>query len=151
MEDLHNRRHDDVLRHKPDWLSVMIGINDVYRTLANQPTAVPPGKFEKLYRSILERTRAATKAKIVLIDPFCISTDKNSQSFRAQVLRVLPDYIRVVHKMAREFHALSVQTHDVFQRQLKYYPADTFCPEPVHPYPSGHMVNAEALLRELGW
>ena len=41
--------------------------------------------------------------------------------------------------------------HDIFQRLLKTYSADQFCPEPVHPSPAGHTVMAEAWLREMGW
>jgi len=33
VEDLRNRWHDDVLRHRPDWVSVMVGINDLHRVL----------------------------------------------------------------------------------------------------------------------
>jgi lysophospholipase L1-like esterase len=39
-----------------------------------------------------------------------------------------------------------VRLHDVFQRQLQYRDADTFCPEPVHPNHTGHIVIAQALL-----
>lgn len=35
--------------------------------------------------------------------------------------------------------------------QLKHRPADIFCPEPVHPYLSGHLVIALGLLEVLGW
>ena len=59
--------------------------------------------------------------------------------------------IQVVEKLADEFEAVHIRTHDAFQRQLKYRPREHFCPEPVHPYPSGHMVIALALLEGLGW
>lgn len=148
---LRNRWHDDVLRHKPNWVSIKIGINDLHRKFNPNAEQIPPDRYETLYREILDRTRKSTKAKIVLIDPFYISTETDRASFRAEVLKLLPQYIARVGKLAREYKTLHVRTHDVFQEQLRYRPADRFCPEPVHPWPSGHTVIALELLKALGW
>lgn len=151
VEDLRNRWIDDVLAHKPDWVSVMVGINDLHRTLRGEPTAVPPEKFERLYRECLELTRERTSARLILLDPFYISTDFDSGSFRSKVLSLLPEYLAVVEKLAREFGAVHVRTHERFQQLLRHHPPGRFCPEPVHPNLSGHLVIALALLEALGW
>lgn len=151
VEDLRHRWHDDVLALRPDWVSILIGINDLHRTLRESPTGVPPEKYARLYREILERTREATSARIVLMDPFYISTDPDPHSERGRVLRLLEEYLEVVHGLAREFGTFHVPTHALFQEQLRYRPAETFCPEPVHPHPAGHAVIAHGLLRTLGW
>jgi lysophospholipase L1-like esterase len=149
--DLQNRWEDDVLRHQPDWITVKIGINDLHRGWAPPPAvAVTPEIFEAAYRDILTRGKA-NGAKLLLIDPFYISQDRNENSARKRVLDYLPEYISVVDKMAAEFDALQVKTQDLFQEQLKYRPADYFCPEPVHPYASGHHVIALGLLDKLNW
>src|SRR5208282_5926047 len=99
-----NRWTDDVLRHKPDWLAVKIGINDLHQALANTPRAVPPELFENTCDEILSRTREALPScRFLLVDPFYISLDAKSLSARAQVLRLLPRYIAVVHRMSRKF------------------------------------------------
>jgi hypothetical protein len=64
---------------------------------------------------------------------------------------MLNGYLEVVEKLAKEFDALHVYTHEKFQQQLCHRPASHFCPEPVHPYPSGHMIIALSLLEVLGW
>lgn len=148
--DLQNRWHDDVLRHKPDWVTVKIGINDLHRFMNQTETQVSPQRFEEGYRDILTRTRESG-AQIVLIDPFYISTDTASGQLRSRVLELLPEYIAVVRQMAREFETLHVATHELLQRQLEFRPADYFCPEPVHPYSSGHHVIAHGLLQAIGW
>jgi len=38
-----------------------------------------------------------------------------------------------------------VKTHELFQELLKYHEPDIFCPEPVHPNLTGHLVIAEAV------
>lgn len=151
VEDLRNRWHDDVLFYQPDWLTVKIGINDLHRTLAGGPTSLPPEKYEHLYREILQITREKTNARIVLIDPFYLSTDTDPGSFRGRVLQILSGYLSVVDKLSQEFQTLHVRTHERFVEQMRYRPADTFCPEPVHPYISGHLIIALGLLESWGW
>jgi lysophospholipase L1-like esterase len=143
--DLKNRWDDDVLREKPDWLSIKIGINDLHRTKDNQPTAVPPDTFRSAYRDILDRSKRAGIRNIVLIDPFYLSTDKHGDSHRATVLKMLPDYIGIVHEMAKAYKTRHVATQELFERQMKYRAPNDFAPEPVHPYRLGHMVMADAL------
>jgi len=139
-----------VIRHQPDWVTIKIGINDLHRTLG-EPGSLPPKRYEELYRQILQLTVEQTKAKVILIDPFYISTDSENGSHRSTVLGMLPGYLRVVAKFAKEFGTGHVRTHAAFQRQLKFRDPDRFCPEPVHPYLSGHAVIAFGLLQALNW
>jgi len=151
VADLRERWHDDVLVLKPDWVSILIGINDVHRTLRNEPTAVSPDRYERLYRECLSLTKERTTARLVLMEPFYISTDTETDSWRMKVLRALDDYRTVVRKLANEFGAIFVPLHDLFQEQLRYRPADMFCPEPVHPNSVGHLLIAYAWLKAMGW
>lgn len=147
---LRNRWHDDVLRHRPDWLSIKIGINDLHSVLRNDPDGVPPKRFAEAYEDILTRTRdALPRCRILLIDPFYISTETSKNSFRRSVLELLPQYVAVVDRLSRRFHTRRVRTHEIFQGLLKHRDPDTWCPEPVHPNPVGHLVIAEAVYTAL--
>ena len=150
VEDLFNRWYDDLILLKPDWVSILIGINDLHRFMADS-TALPPDKYENLYRTILKRTKQETKAKIILLEPFCISSDFESGGFRSRVLKLMPDYIKVVRGLAEEFDTFLVKTHDIFRKQLKYRPADTFSPETIHPNQTGHLVIAHELLKVINY
>jgi lysophospholipase L1-like esterase len=150
VQNLCDRWSDDVLYFKPNWVSIKIGINDLHRTLAQTPEAVPPAAYEKTYRSLLQRTKDAG-ANILLIDPFYISIETNADSYRKKVLDFLPEYLHIVAMLSKEFQALHIRTHELFMEQLKYRPASYFCPEPVHPYTSGHLVIAHGLLEILDW
>ena len=148
--DLADRWTDDCLRHRPDWLSVKIGINDLHCTLGNTPQAVPAEKFEEVYDRILERTREALpKCRILLIDPFYISADTAGPSFRNEVLKLLPRYIQVVHEMSRKHGTRLVRTHEMFKGLIRRHDPDLFCPEPVHPNLTGHLAIAEAVYQAL--
>ena len=152
IRDLANRWSDDVVRYKPDWVSIKVGINDSHTWLNNvEGRSVSPTEYAELYRDILERTSKQTRAKLILMDPFYISTDRAVGSFRREVLKHLPSYIRIVQAMARKYKARRVKTHQSFANLLKYHPPDRFCPEPVHPYGSGHLVMALEWLKAMGW
>ncbi len=149
--DLQNRWTDDVLRHKPNWLSIKIGINDVHRTLRNTEDAVPVERFTKAYDEILSRTvKKLPRVKLLLIDPFYMSRETSTESFRHTVLRELPRYIAAVHRLSRRYKTRLVKTHDLFQNLLKYREPDFCCNEPVHPNQSGHLLIAEAVYNQLG-
>lgn len=147
--DLKQRWEDDVIREQPDWISVMIGINDLHRHLRRDPAAVGPGLFRSTYHEILARSRKAARARLVLLDPFYLSTDRDSGSFRAQVLKLLAQYTRIVRDLARTFSALHVPTQRLFERQMAHRPPNDFAPEPVHPCRAGHLVIAQALYETL--
>jgi lysophospholipase L1-like esterase len=144
---LKDRWADDVLVHNPDWVSVLIGINDLHRRFNPDPQLhIPVEKYREAYLQFLTRTKEKTDAKIILMDPFYMSKETNSNSQRKTVLDAIPDYIAVVKEMADKFDALHIPMHKIFQRQLQYRTPDTFCCEPVHPNPTGHSVIANAWL-----
>ncbi|MDD5484243.1 MAG: SGNH/GDSL hydrolase family protein [Kiritimatiellae bacterium] len=141
-----SRWGDDVLRHKPDWLSIKIGINDLYTHLRDPASGVSPEKFEEDYRKILRRTRRELpRCKILLIQPFYITRETSRDSFRRQVLDILPQYLKIVARMSGEYKTRLLKTHAMFQKLLKYYEPDTFCNEPVHPNLTGHVAIASAV------
>lgn len=146
---LRDRWEDDVVRHQPNWVSILIGINDLHSYLLNSQPYVPVDVYRQAYNDILNMTREKTDANIVLLDPFYISIAGSGQSFRTKVLETLPEYIAVVREMAAKYETLHVPMHDIYQEQLKYRDAETFCPEPVHPNHTGHIVMANALLEAL--
>ena len=149
VSDLHGRWRDDVLSHRPDRLSVKIGINDLHSALGGGPDAVPPERFEALYDEILGLTARELGCPVILISPFYISLNEDGDAFQAQVLDLLPRYIEVVERMSEKYGTRLLRLHDIFQDQLRHRGAEAFCPEPVHPNHAGHTVIAQALLRAL--
>ncbi len=150
VTDLHARWTDDVLYHRPDFMVMMIGINDLHSHLRGGEGAVGPELFERTYDELLRRTREQLSCEILLLAPFYISRDHGGQSFRSQVLALIPRYVDVVRRMSERHGTRFVDLHALFQRLLEHLEADAFCPEPVHPNHTGHMVIAQAVQDALG-
>jgi len=149
VTDLQGRWAEDVMAHRPDWLSVKIGINDLHSFLSGAPGGVDVATFRETYDAILRDAMEGLGPKLVLIDPFYVARADTPDAFQQQVLKLIPEYIGVVHDMANKHGARLVQTHEAFRRQLEYRDPAHFCPEPVHPYRNGHMVIANAVLEAL--
>jgi lysophospholipase L1-like esterase len=150
--ELRNRWNNDVITHYPDWLSVKIGINDLHRHIAgNDNGQLSPEGFYKIYDQLLSSTvKKLPKCRMILIDPFYISkADEMGDSFRTKVMKILPEYINYATSLSKKYKTLHVQTHESFQKLIKYQHPDSYCNEPVHPFSSGHLMIAEEVYKVL--
>ena len=148
--DLKKRWEDDVIYHKPDWLSVLVGINDLHQVLGKDVgwESFTTEHYLNNYREILKWTKEKLNCQVVLMEPFYISVDKGDV-WRGTVLKLLEDYRKIVWQMSQEFQTSLIKLQDIFQNCLKYYDSETFCLEPVHPNLTGHTIIAWHFFRAL--
>jgi lysophospholipase L1-like esterase len=147
VRHLKNRWQDDVIAEKPDWLSVKIGINDVWRTFGEKVhEAVPIDEFETTYRELLTQAVEQTGAKLILAEPYVIEADKNNP-FRAK----MDQYGQVVRKIAGDFGAINVRTQQAFDVALQTTTPDDWAADKIHPNTPGHAIIALAFLRAIGF
>lgn len=124
---------DDVIIHKPEWLTINIG-NDLLKTTRQNQDHVPTELFRNVYNDILSNAKSKLpETDILFIEPIYISVEINKQSFRKSVLDLLQEYIGIVREISKIYKTRLVRTHEIFQKLLKHHDADIFCPEPVHP------------------
>ena len=140
--DLESRWESDVIQLIPDWLSIMIGINDVWRQhdAPNEPDQVPIERYERIYRILLEQTRKKLKG-LVLMSPYIIEPDK-SDPMRAQ----MDNYAEVVKKLAEEYDAVFINVQAAFDRYLECRSYQSLCEDRIHPNLTGHMIIARSFL-----
>jgi lysophospholipase L1-like esterase len=141
--DLKERWQHDVFDLKPDWLSIMIGINDVWRQF-DQPlikeSHVYIKEYEETLRELVQRTRPLVKG-LVLMTPFYIEPNKQDA-----MRNKMDTYGAIVKQIAFDFDCLYVDTQEAFKPVLKeIYPA-TLAWDRVHPSMAGHMILANAFL-----
>lgn len=147
VRELWPRWQEDVISHRPDWVSVMVGINDVHRFLRGEPESkIDVAEYEATYRKMLTATREETSARLILMESFYLSRDPEHPS-----MKTLARYLEVVHRLADEFEALLVPTHQDFQRALAVRPPEEWSEDNVHPFPVGHMLIALSWLRVMEW
>ncbi len=148
--DLEKRWQTDVLDLKPDWVSVMVGANDVWRQFDSprQPEiAVLPDEYARTLKALVTRTQPHAKG-LVLMTPFYIEPNP-ADAMRAR----MDEYGSIVRDLSQKHGTLFVDTQAAFNTVLaSYYPA-TLGWDRVHPSQTGHMVIARAFLKaiEFAW
>jgi len=132
-KDLVERWGRDCVELKPDVVSIMIGINDTWRAFdSDDPTTAEA--FEASYRTILERTRDESGAKIVMVEPFVLACPPDRVAWRAD----LDPKIAAVRRLAREFTDVYVPLDGLFAEACTRVAPDYWAPDGVHPTGPGH-------------
>lgn len=148
VRGLKARWQTDVIDLNPDWLSVYIGINDVWRQfdLPRQPERhVGLEEYQATYDELLRQTRPRLKG-LVLMTPHLIEPN------RAEPMRARMDqYGEVVRKLAQRYDAVLVDVQAAFDEVLACVHPMSLAWDRVHPDQTGHMVIAKAFLKALGF
>lgn len=140
VTDLAFRWQRDVIDLEPDLLSVSIGINDVWRQLDSpQLEQVDVSQFVEVYRGLL--SQLSPKTKLVLMEPTIIKENTESQGNQ-----LLIPYVEAVRKLATEFDAVLVPTHEVFINHLTKKPDVSLTTDGVHMRRKGNELMAKTWL-----
>lgn len=146
VRDLKDRWQTDVLDLRPDWLSIMIGTNDVWRQFdspLNPAIHVLPDEYETTLNELVTETLPRVSG-LVLMTPFYIEPNP-ADAMRAR----MDEYGAIVKKIALQRGTIFCDTQAAFNAALKtYYPA-TLGWDRVHPNHVGHMIIARAFLQAL--
>ena len=147
VRDLATRWARDVLAERPDWLAVMIGINDVWRQFGDRPAeAVPLAEYDATLHRLLDRARAAGDPRLILLTPYLIEPDPADP-----MRRRMDEYGAAVLRIAEDYGAVAVNTQAGFDAALATTAPVDWAPDRVHPDGPGHAVIALALLRAIGF
>lgn len=143
VRHLKDRWQEDVLDLRPDWVSILIGINDVWRQFDqpfNPSTHVYAEEYEQTLEDLVQTTQQLG-SHVVLMSPFYI--EPNSADAMRQQMNA---YGRIVAKCAEQHKCIFVNLQAEFDKLLtELYPA-AIARDRVHPTLSGHFVIARAFL-----
>jgi acyl-CoA thioesterase-1 len=145
VSDLLGRFDTDLLALEPTVISILIGINEVWRRYdSNSPTTVET--YEKNYRTLLEQIREKLDARIVLLEPFLLHVPEDRHKWRED----LNPKIDAVRRLAVEFEAELLPLDGLFAQVCTQAPASYWAADGVHPSQAGHGLIAQAWLENAG-
>ena len=148
VRDLKARWQPDLLDLKPDWVSVMIGVNDVWRQFdVPQLTGrdVQPGEYRDTLRELVDLTKPVVKG-MVLITP--VFWELNTADAMAARVR---EYGAICREVAAEKGVLFCDAQAYADRVLAHCHSSYIAWDRVHPNIPGANVLAHALLDVLGF
>lgn len=148
VRNLKNRWQSDVLDLSPDWVSICIGINDVWRNFSTPDQLqfhVPLEEYVHTLEELILQTRPNIKG-LILMSPYYVEPDR-SEPMRAMMDR----YGTAVRQIAEKHQAIFVDTQAAFDAVLSHVPVSNLAPDQVHPTQAGHMILAQAFLQAVDY
>jgi lysophospholipase L1-like esterase len=146
LPDLAKRWQTDTLDLKPDVLSILIGVNDVWHNF-NDKKEVPYEACEKIYDQLIsDTTNALPNIKIVLCDPFILPGTANKTNWNEWQPAV--ERMRgIVERLSKKYNLPVVHFQKMFDAAVKQAPAEYWIHDGVHPTFAGHQLMTDEWLK----
>lgn len=143
--DLYARWKVDALRLRPDFISILIGVNDTWHEMKSG-NGVEVGRYAQIYRLLLEWTREVLpEVKLVLCEPFILSCGTVTSEWFPEMEKRR----EVVRELVHDFDTHWVPFQTEFDQALSRHPAEYWAADGVHPTPNGHELMAACWLRHV--
>ena len=146
--DLYARIKQDLINHKPDYLSILIGVNDVWHEL-NEQNGVAAPKFEKVYSMLIEEIKEAIPdIKIFILEPFVLKgsgTERYFDEFLADVKL----HSQAAKNVAEKYNLTFIPLQEKFDVASKLMPPTYWAADGVHPTAAGHALIKDALIKAI--
>lgn len=133
VQDLQKRWQVDCIDLNPQWLSVMVGMNDALQMMAAKSKEGVVA-YEKTYRDILADTVKNCKSRIIMMESFAIPCTDQAKAVR----EYLDPVIQAARRVAREFNVVYLPLDGVFADACTRIPMTWWTQDGIHPLTSGH-------------
>ena len=145
INDLYARIKKDIITLKPDVMSILIGVNDVWHEFGEQ-NGVDADKFFKIYSMLIEEVKEALPdIKIMILEPFILeasattSTEDEPERWK-HFRKELALRGEAAKRIAEKYGLFFVALQDKFDDACKQAPASYWLRDGVHPTPMGHWI-----------
>ena len=144
VPDLANRWQKDCIDLKPDVLSILVGVNDIWHKLSGRYNGTV-ADYESGYRRLLEDTKSKLpETRIVTCEPFVLRCGAVKDSWFPEFTQRLEAARRVADSMSLEL----VPFQEMFDEAVTVAEPSYWAGDGVHPTMAGHALMA-ATWREI--
>jgi len=143
---LAERWDKDCLELKPDVLSILIGVNDIWHKLNGNYNGTVE-IYRNDYTALLERTlKVLPDVKLIICEPFAVKGVKAvDDTWYPEFL----DYQKAAKDIARKFGATFIPFQSVYDEAVKRAPGSYWTGDGVHPTLAGAQLMAKAWMKAL--
>lgn len=146
ITDMYARINKDGIKIAPDYLSILIGINDVWHEV-DGGDGVENEKFEKIYDIMLSEIKEKLpNTKIILLEPFVVKGI--ATSYDEKIWKYFEEETakrsNVVRKMAEKYKTVFIPLQDLFDKANEGKKEDSiYVRDGVHPTAEGSCLIAK--------
>jgi acyl-CoA thioesterase-1 len=145
VRDLWARREADLMALQPTVVSILIGINDVWRRY-DSGDATEVEAFKADYNRLLFTVRQSLTTRIILLEPFLLHVPDDRYKWRED----LNPKIDAIRELAVEYGTELIPLDGFFAQKATQAPAAYWAGDGVHPSAAGHAAIADAWLEHVG-
>lgn len=147
VKDLLERYESDFKEINPDFISILIGVNDTWRRYDDNDLTSAES-FEETYRELLTKIKQdMPNCKLMIMEPFLLNTIPERALWRED----LDPKIHVVRKLAKEFADYYLPLDGILAKaEVEQYTCDEILYDGVHPSAVGYSILAEEYMKALG-
>lgn len=138
----------DVIQWKPDWVSICIGINDVWRQFdmpAFPHTHVLPEEYRENVRKMIELSKAHAKG-VILCTPFFMESNREDP-----MRKRMDEYSQICRELAEEYGCIFVDFQAMYDRFFEHCHPALLAWDRVHPNQKAATLMARELLTACGF
>lgn len=152
IPDVYARIKRDIINLEPDYMSVLIGVNDIWHEVRYQ-NGTTAQKFEKLYGMLIEEVREALpEIKIMILEPFVLegsaTCDTEEQPDCWEQFRTgVAGHAAAAKRVAEKYGLTFVPLQETFDQACKLAPATEWLFDGVHPTAMGHELIKRAWVK----
>ena len=146
--DLLARYKRDVIDLNPDWVSICIGINDVWRQFdspAIYDAQVQPDEYEKNLEKMILDVKDSVKG-IFILSPYYIEPNR-SDKMRAR----MDEYVAICKKLSEKYNLIFVDFQSMYERFCGIRHSCCIAWDRVHPNQMGATLMAKEFLSKCGF
>lgn len=146
--DIYNRIKTDIIDLKPDYLTILIGVNDVWHEY-DFNNGIDNDKYFLIYSLVIEEIqKKLPDTKIYILGSFITmgkATEKNYDEFRKEVeLRA-----ESAKKIAEKYGLTYISLQDKFDKHCEIAAPEQWTFDGVHPTVAGHQIIYRTLMDTL--
>ncbi len=146
VPDLAARWQADCIDLKPNLLSILIGVNDIWHKLnGNYDGTVK--SYETGYRALLEQTQEKLPGvRIVICEPFVLRCGAVAENWFPE----FTNRLEAARRVADELSLKRVAFQEMFDEAVNIAPPNYWAADGVHPTLAGHALMAKTWRQTLG-
>ena len=146
--DLETRWQTDVFDQNPDWVSVLIGINDVWRQFDSpeiKEQHVSPEDFRTCYERLIKSTLPRVKG-MILMTPYFMEPNRDDP-----MRKRMDEYGAITKELAEKYHLTLVDLQAGWDKLFQHMHPMNIAWDRVHPNQIGCMYIAKQFLSAIGF
>ena len=146
--DLLARFDRDVVSLSPDWVSICIGINDVWRQFdspAMPDQAVLPDEYRENLTKMIEAVKDKVKG-IFILSPYYMEPNREDK-MRAR----MDEYTAICRELAEKYECIFVDFQKAYEEYCKIRHSSYIAWDRIHPNQVGATIMARAFLDACGF